>query len=77
MISIEEAKKLLGDPNVSDEEAEEIRDACYALAELALEVFRSSKGSNVKERRGKSLKADKNSSDIQKGVVLNSTSGVN
>jgi len=43
MISIEETKKLLDDPEMSDEEAREMRDACYALAELILEVYFSSK----------------------------------
>lgn len=77
MLSIEETKKLLGDPNILDEEAEEIRDACYALAELALEAFRSSKVSNTKEQMGEPLEKNKNCSDNRKENVPNSKPDVN
>jgi len=39
MLSIEETKKLLGDQNVSDEEAEKIRDDFRMLAEIAFEKW--------------------------------------
>ena len=37
MLSIEKTKKLIGDPNMSDEEAEKIRDEFRALAEIIFE----------------------------------------
>ncbi len=40
MLSTKEIKKLIDDPNVSDEEVRQLRDACYGLAELAFEVYR-------------------------------------
>ena len=39
MLSIKEVKKLIGDEEISDKEAEIIRSTCYGLAELALEIF--------------------------------------
>lgn len=39
MISVERTKKLLNDPDISDEEAEKIRDACRALAELIFDQW--------------------------------------
>ena len=41
MLTLEEFKKLLGDEKISDAEAEKIRGACYACAELALEILKS------------------------------------
>lgn len=49
MLSLEEFKKLLGDEKISDAEAEKIRGACYAFAELALEVLRERKNNFKKE----------------------------
>lgn len=39
MLSIEKTKKLIGDPNVSDEEVRQLRDACYGLSELTFEIY--------------------------------------
>ena len=38
-LSIKETKELLGDSKISDEEAQKIRDACYTIAELAIDAF--------------------------------------
>jgi hypothetical protein len=38
MISIEEARKLLDDKDLSDEQVKEIRDQLYALGNLAFDV---------------------------------------
>jgi hypothetical protein len=39
MLSIEETKKILKDPNMSDEEATEIRDGFYNLVEIIFEQW--------------------------------------
>jgi hypothetical protein len=43
MISLEQVKALLDDPTISDEEALEIRDQCYALAEIIFEQWQKDK----------------------------------
>lgn len=43
MLSIAETKEVLGDGTIPNEEAQRIRDACYAFAEVALESFRSAR----------------------------------
>jgi hypothetical protein len=40
MLSIEQTKRLLGNPQLSDREAEEIRDISYMLAEVVFEKWR-------------------------------------
>ncbi len=40
MLSIHEVKELLDDKTISDKEAEEIRDACHALASLIYDTWR-------------------------------------
>lgn len=40
MLTIEETKEMLSE-EVSDEEAEDIRDFCYELAELAVDTYLS------------------------------------
>lgn len=39
MISVEHTKELLGEPNMTDEEATEIRDNFRALAEVIFEQW--------------------------------------
>lgn len=39
MLSIEKAKEILNDENISDEEILEIRDNLYGLAEIAIESY--------------------------------------
>ncbi|NLD47028.1 MAG: hypothetical protein GX660_07490 [Clostridiaceae bacterium] len=39
MLSLEEAKKTLNDPNLTDEEVLEIRDSFQALAEIIFEQW--------------------------------------
>ena len=41
MFSISEVKKIIGNEKISDKETEKIRDACYIIAELALEKLNS------------------------------------
>jgi len=43
MISLEQVKALLDDPTISDEEALEIRDQCYSLAEIIFEQWQKDK----------------------------------
>jgi len=43
MLTIEQTKKLLNDPNISDTEAEEIRDGFRLLAEVIFEKWQSEK----------------------------------
>jgi hypothetical protein len=40
MLSIEQTKRLLDNPQLSDREAEEIREISYILAELVFEKWR-------------------------------------
>lgn len=39
MLSLEQIKKLLNDPTISDDQALEIRDQFYALAEIIYEQW--------------------------------------
>ncbi len=39
MLSIEETKKLLGNTNISDKEAEKIRNKCYVLTDIVIETL--------------------------------------
>ena len=39
MLSIEKTKKILNSPDMSDEEAEKIRDGFYNLAEIIFEKW--------------------------------------
>ena len=41
MLNIHEVKQLLGDDTVSDEEAGALRAACYELAAIILEQWKS------------------------------------
>lgn len=43
MLTLEQIKKTLNDPSISDEEALEIRDQLYALAEIIYEKWQVDK----------------------------------
>ena len=43
MLSIEQARKILNDPNISDKEIEEIRDGFRMLAEIIFEKWQQEK----------------------------------
>lgn len=43
MLTLEQIKKTLNDPSISDEEALEIRDQLYALAEIIYEKWQADK----------------------------------
>jgi hypothetical protein len=43
MLTLEQVKKLLNDPAISDAEALEIRDQCYSLAEIIFEKWQQDK----------------------------------
>ena len=53
MLSIEKIKKLLGRQDVSDEEAKEIRDGFYNLAEIIFEHSQNVKNLNSDELKNK------------------------
>jgi len=57
MLSIENVKKLLNNLEISDKEAEEIRDAFYMLAEIIFEKWQ-------KERKVETQQAVKNRNPI-------------
>ena len=44
MLNIEEVKEILNDENISDEEALEIRDNLYRLADISIEKYIEDKG---------------------------------
>lgn len=46
MLSIEDTKKILNDPNMSDEEATKIRDGFRALVEIIFEQWLYEKNAN-------------------------------
>lgn len=50
MLTLEQVKKLLNDPAISDDEALEIRDQLYALAEIIFEQWQKEKTSCQSER---------------------------
>ena len=50
MLTLEQMKKLLNDPAISDSEALEIRDQLYALAEIIFEQWQKEKESGKSER---------------------------
>ena len=60
MLSLEEVKKLLNDPKLTDEEVLEIRDQLYSLAEIIFEKYQEDR---KKEREKNSKKID--SSEIK------------
>ena len=39
MLYINEVREFLGDPHITDAEAEELRAACYELAEIIVEAL--------------------------------------
>lgn len=47
MLSIEQVKSLTGDPNLSDEEAKELRDAARGLALVILDKLRADQHSGL------------------------------
>ncbi len=50
MLTLEQVKKSLNDPSISDSEALEIRDQLYALAEIIFEQWQKEKESRRSER---------------------------
>ena len=62
MLNLEQVKKLLKDPSISDEEALEIRDQMYSLAEIIFEKWQIDR---KKEREKNSKKIDSEIEDIQ------------
>ena len=49
MLSVERVKTLLGDPKVSEKEAEKIRDAFRLLAEVIFEKWQEQKGRRLEQ----------------------------
>lgn len=58
MISIEQAKKLLNNPDLTDKEVECARDEMRMLAEMIFEVWQKDKNKN--EKRKKNLNTQNN-----------------
>jgi len=50
MISLERAKELLDDPNLSDAEVEQIRDECRILVEIIFEKWKEERAQAKKEK---------------------------
>lgn len=48
MLSIQQVKEILNDPNCSDEEIKQIRESLYDLAQLAFESWGKSDSKNPK-----------------------------
>lgn len=56
MISIERTKELIGRPDISDSEAEQIRDSMRSLVEIIFEQWaEESKRKNENEERKKDI----------------------
>ena len=69
MITLKEAKALLGDEEMTDRQAADIRAACYALAEMALDEFRAKRRSKI----GTGSSADIESDQSKIGTVITRT----
>jgi len=63
MLSIQEIKKSWGDPNMSDEKAEEVRSSLYALAEITIDLFENNP--KLREKALKASKEDKLPKDVE------------
>lgn len=50
MLTLEQVKKSLNDPSISDSEALEIRDQMYSLAEIIFEQWQKEKERGRSER---------------------------
>lgn len=50
MLTLEQARKLLNDPTLSDEDVLEIRDQLYALAEIIYEQWEIDRAKEKKRR---------------------------
>ena len=58
MLSIERIKELLENRDLTDEEAEEIRDAFRALAEIIFEKWQEDKKTKAALHRSKNVRYD-------------------
>ncbi|ABC77911.1 hypothetical protein [Syntrophus aciditrophicus] len=52
MLNLEQVKKILNDPAISDSEALEIRDHLYSLAEIIFEQWQSQRENDKARRPG-------------------------
>jgi hypothetical protein len=74
MHSIEETKKLLGNPNISDEEAEKIRNKCYVPTDIVVETLLEKiqkKGPPPERAYGKNNKLPSSQTEDIGGTALN------
>lgn len=55
MISVEKTKQLMDDPNLSDEQAEEIRDYCRMFAEVIFEQWANKRTVSRKAENKKNI----------------------
>ena len=51
MLTLEQVKKILDDPSISDQEALEIRDQLHALAEIIFEQWQKERKAAREARR--------------------------
>ena len=63
MLSIERVKALIEDPNLSDTDAEEIRDACRSLAEIVFENWIFDREKVSKENENENCTDDNSTRD--------------
>jgi hypothetical protein len=49
MLSLDECRKLIPDPQLSDEQVLKIRDACHELAEITLDYIEKNKKESALE----------------------------
>lgn len=58
-MSIEKARRLIGDETLSDEQVREMRDACYQLAEVVISCWK-----RRKQRESKNGESSADHTDI-------------
>jgi hypothetical protein len=55
MLAIEKIKELIGDPKISDEEAECVRDECQIFAEIIFDQWLAKCREKVNENQGRTV----------------------
>lgn len=59
MLSLAEVKELMGDKSLSEEEAEELRDACCCFAELLLNAWQNRRAQEPERADGRERAEDR------------------
>ena len=63
MMSLERVKQLMGEPNLCDDDAEKIRDACYCMAELFIEDWQHKRRLKHDKQKPKEDAGEKRTND--------------